>query len=43
VYVVEHDAIAAGVAGTDEHRRMRQARTGRWRRLSTPSSVVTRM
>jgi transposase len=28
VYVVEHDAIAAGVAGTDEHRRMRQARTG---------------
>lgn len=28
VYVVEHHAIAAGVAGTDEHRRMRQARTG---------------
>jgi len=28
VYVVEHDAIAAGVAGTEEHRRMRQARTG---------------
>jgi len=28
VYVVEHDAIAADVAGTDEHRRMRQARTG---------------
>jgi transposase len=28
VYVVEHDAIAAGIAGTEEHRRMRQARTG---------------
>ena len=28
VCVVEHDAIAAGVAGTDEHRRIRQARTG---------------
>ena len=28
VYIVEHDAIAAGVAGTEEHRRMRQARTG---------------
>ncbi|MEO8213837.1 MAG: IS66 family transposase [Myxococcales bacterium] len=28
VYVVEHDAIAAGLAGTEEHRRMRQARTG---------------
>jgi transposase len=28
VYVVEHDAIAAGVAGTDEHKRMRQGRAG---------------
>ena len=28
VYVVEHDAIAAGVAGTDEHARMRRARAG---------------
>lgn len=27
VYVVEHDARAAGVAGTDEHTRMRQARS----------------
>ena len=28
VYVVERDAIGAGVAGTEEHRRMRQTRTG---------------
>jgi transposase len=28
IYVVEHDAKSAGVAGTDEHTRMRRARAG---------------